>query len=117
MSCLKLINYLAFSVRKTRAPALSKEFVAAEEKKATDFLSKISTALKTHEGNASPWIFATQDATALDAHVVPFLCRLLDVGRWSMLDKTVQSYATRVFELPVWKDFMAGKTTVYKAYA
>lgn len=91
--------------------------MALEERKAASFLSKIEKVLEHYDESSSPWIFGTKDATALDAHVVPFLCRLLDVGRGQMLEERVHSYAARVFQLPLWKDFMQGKRTVHKAYA
>ena len=91
-----------------------------EGKKASDFLSKIARTLEEYDDGdperSSPWIFGTRDATALDSHVAPFIGRLIDVGRESMLGGRVQAYAVRVFGLPIWENFMAGRRTVFIDY-
>ena len=113
------------SIRATRAPALSKEAVAVQETKALSFLSKIESLLAVSQddedvgrGKGSFWIFGSADATALDAHVVPFIARLLDVGREAIFaDKAkVRAYAQRAFETDAWKDVMQGRKTVYGTY-
>jgi glutathione S-transferase len=113
-------------VRETRAPALAKEAVAVQESKASSFLAQIETLLAASEGyddhddddddDRSPWIFGTAEPTALDAHVVPFIARLLDVGRDGMLQDRVRAYAERAFEGEPWKDVMQGRRTVYSTY-
>ncbi|OAL27736.1 hypothetical protein AYO22_03402 [Fonsecaea multimorphosa] len=103
-------------VRATRAPALTKEAVAVQEAKASSFLSQIETLLAGSEGTGSPWIFGSEDPTALDAHVVPFAARLIDVGRQGMLPDRVRAYADRAFDAEPWKEVMQGRKTVYGTY-
>jgi glutathione S-transferase len=99
--CMSGETRLTFSlfrcrVRATRAPALAKEAVTSQESKASSFLAQIETLLAASEGgddddDRSPWIFGTAEPTALDAHVVPFIARLLDVGRDGMLQDRVRA--------------------------
>ncbi|OQV04058.1 Glutathione S-transferase, domain-containing protein [Cladophialophora immunda] len=105
-------------VRATRAPALTKEAVAEQESKASSFLSQIDTLLAgaAAEGSGSPWIFGTADPTALDAHVVPFVARLMDVGRQGMLQDRVRAYAERAFDAEAWREAMQGRRTVHATY-
>jgi hypothetical protein len=112
-----------YRVRATRAPALAKEAVAVQESKASSFLARIETLLAASEGDddhdddgRSPWIFGTAEPTALDAHVVPFIARLLDVGRDGMLQDRVRAYAERAFKAEAWKEVMQGRRTVYGTY-
>lgn len=87
-----------------------------QESKASSFLSQIETLLAGSEGNRSPWIFGTRDPTALDAHVVPFIARLLDVGRQGMLQDRVRAYSERAFDAEAWKELMQGRKTVHGTY-
>lgn len=103
-------------VRATRAPVLAKEVVAVEESKACSFLSQIETLLAGSEESGSPWIFGTEDPTALDAHVVPFVARLIDVGRHWMLQDRVRAFAEHAFDADAWKEVMQGRKTVHATY-
>ncbi|EXJ65707.1 uncharacterized protein A1O5_11234 [Cladophialophora psammophila CBS 110553] len=112
-------------IRATRAPALTTEAVVVQKQKALSFLSKIEALLGATETNTKGsdhggflWIFGTPEATALDAHVVPLIARLLDVGRGAMFEGNprVRAYADRAFETEAWKDVMQRRRTVYGTY-
>lgn len=101
------------SVRATRFPALEAETVAAEEEKTSTLLSRVEILLDV---STSPWIFGTEEPTALDTHLVPLIARLLDVGRESMLPVKVKGYALRAFETEEWKAVMQDRKTVFGSY-
>lgn len=97
--------------------------VAAQENKALALLSKVEDLLAALEAdrdystNDGPfWLFGTSNPTALDAHLVPFIARLLDVGRKAMLSGKVLAYAKRALESEIWKEAMQGRKTVYGTY-
>ena len=104
------------SVQSTRAPALDPPFVTAVEDQAAAFLAKLESILENANRTQSPWIFGTDKPTALDAHLLPFLARLVDVGRERMLGDGLRAYAENVFNMEIWKLFMQGRRTVYSTY-
>ncbi|KAJ9608654.1 hypothetical protein H2200_006425 [Cladophialophora chaetospira] len=119
------LEYKLKVIRATRAPALTKEMVETQENKALAFLSQIEELLAASETGKDErgtggafWIFGTTEATALDAHLVPFIARLVDVGRGSMLSgkNRVLAYAERAWETHDWKQVMQGRKTVYGTY-
>ncbi|OAP60325.1 hypothetical protein AYL99_05327 [Fonsecaea erecta] len=123
----KALEFKLEVVRATRAPALTPDAVAAQESKAAAFLSQIESLLAESEtghresssSSCAPlWIFGTHDPTALDAHVVPFAARLVDVGRVGMLPDRVRTYAARACEdgQGAWRDVMQGRKTVHGTY-
>lgn len=89
------------------------------EEKTLKFLAKLEQILKESELQSqtpSPWLFGTQEATALDGHVIPFLARLLDVGRDEMLggkDSRLYRYIQAAYETEAWKEVVGDRTTVY----
>ena len=108
-----------YSVRKTRAPALTLSVIKDEEFKTISFLSKLTELLEHSSGgnsNASWWIFGSLEPTALDAHTLPFLARLFDVGREDMVGERLKAYAYRAFETKAWINMMGGRKTVFAVY-
>ena len=97
-------------------PALEKSAIAEAEKNTSAFLGKISIALESAKTAHSPWIFGTDVPTALDAHTIPFLARLVDVQRSDMFDENIAAYTARVLKMNVWEQTMQGRKTVYPAY-
>lgn len=90
--------------------------MAQVEQHTVAFLSKLVDILNSLERGKGIWIFGTEKPTALDAHVIPFLARLVDAGRQYMIDPKLKSYAETVFEMDVWKEFMQGRKTIYNSY-
>lgn len=97
--------------------------MALEEFKTHELILKLEAQLAASEGapkgvSASTWIFGTSEPTALDAHMVPFLARLVDVGRGGMFQdkERIKSYAERAFQSKTWMEVMQGRKTVYGTY-
>lgn len=81
--------------------------------KATSFLIDVAQIRNQTMSKNTPWVFGTQFATALDAHLMIFLARLMDVGRDELIPRTELDYAQRVMSMDVWKCFMQGRKTMY----
>ena len=102
-----------------------KEQVMIEESKTVALLSKIEELLASAQTDPqepqphySLWAFGTPKPTALDTHIIPFIARLLNVGRSEMLagKDRVRAYANCAFRTEGWKDVMQGRRTVYGTY-
>ncbi|CAK3903894.1 Hypothetical predicted protein [Lecanosticta acicola] len=61
-----------------------------------------------------PWMFGLQQPSAFDAHLVPVLVRLQDVGRGALLPGSLAEYAERAKKTREWQSVMNGlRTTMY----
>ncbi|KAK3941168.1 hypothetical protein QBC46DRAFT_383393 [Diplogelasinospora grovesii] len=74
------------------------------------FLDECATLLT--QGAAGKWLFYERP-TMLDAHLVPFLARLLDLGRFDeIIPQPLREYAKRAMSEPEWESVMQGRSTV-----
>ena len=62
-------------------------------------------------GSKSGWLLGFIQPSALDAHLAVFIARMYDMEKSYLIPKTLQNYATRIFESEEWLDLMQGKTT------
>ena len=77
--------------------------------RAQAFLAEIADSLgKSKTG----WILDTPEPTALDGHVVVFVCRVQDVRRASLIPPEVETYAATAIGQEAWKATMNGRRTV-----
>lgn len=53
-----------------------------------------------------------QKPSALDAHLVVFVARMLDVGREYIIPTDLKAYANRLMKGPEWKGIMQGRSTL-----
>ncbi|CAM1500407.1 Fc.00g095690.m01.CDS01 [Cosmosporella sp. VM-42] len=93
--------------------AMLPETLKAEEAITVKLLEEIGAVRDCHPSSEYPWIFGTEFATALDAHLIIFLARLLDVERAYLMPKTIQTYAEAVMNLKLWTSFMQNRGTMY----
>jgi hypothetical protein len=54
----------------------------------------------------SSWLFGSSTATALDAHLLPFLVRLRECGRAELISEDLGRYADASLKTPEWKSVM-----------
>ncbi|KAE8143734.1 hypothetical protein BDV38DRAFT_2190 [Aspergillus pseudotamarii] len=60
------------------------------------------------------WIFGNKTGpTVLDAHIVAFIARLIDIHLEDLVPPQLQTYAKAVMELPEWGTVMQGMPTVW----
>jgi glutathione S-transferase len=82
--------------------------VATQEEKAGEFLASVVDIMSGENGG---WLFG-ENPTALDAHLVPFLARMTDVGRTSLLPLKLREYAAWATQRHEWKRMMNGMSTM-----
>lgn len=63
------------------------------------------------EKSKSEYIFGSQP-TALDAHMLVFLRRVIDVGQKDLLPTTLQDWAEAFSQGDLWKEVVPGVTTL-----
>ncbi len=60
------------------------------------------------------WIFGDDvSPTLLDAHLVPFIARLLDAGREDLVPPVLKSYAAKVMETAEYQEVTRGRATLW----
>lgn len=65
--------------------------------------------------SAQTWIFgAATGPTALDAHVVVFLARLVEAGRSNLVTDDLKLYLTYHLSGEAWQSVSKGKPTLHK---
>ncbi|KAJ9605012.1 hypothetical protein H2200_010401 [Cladophialophora chaetospira] len=89
--------------------------VSSVEADSTRFFSKIN-ALLSAQGGHVPWLFGDQTGpTALDAHTLVFVARLLDAKREHLVPRDVLAWWWPKAESKEWKSFFRG-TTLHSVY-
>jgi hypothetical protein len=63
------------------------------------------------------WIFGDKTgATALDAHTIPFIVRLVDVDREDLVPKKLLNYAYEAMEGMQWLSVTEGRPTMFEVW-
>ncbi|KAL4935553.1 hypothetical protein BDV06DRAFT_228712 [Aspergillus oleicola] len=78
------------------------------------FLKEI-VELRDKYSDGSPWIFGKTGPTVLDAHVVPFVSWLIDIGLGDLVPDHLGEYAERIRALPQGREAMGKRPTVWDA--
>lgn len=73
-----------------------------------EFMSKIEKIL---ERPGTLWCFGLTRPSALDAHLVAFAARLIDVDRGELVPRVVKQLVDEVMAGPEWHSIMQGQTT------
>lgn len=81
------------------------------EKRTIIFFDKISKLRSRYARKETPWIFG-DSPTALDAHTVVFVARLLDVEHRHLIPDDIVASANEAMRLPAWQDTMQGRRTL-----
>lgn len=55
-------------------------------------------------------------ATALDAHTIPFVARLMDAGRTDLIPEDVRKYAEKAMSQAEWQSITNGKPTMFEIW-
>lgn len=67
------------------------------------------------ENSGSNWLFGLPQPSALDAHLVVFIARMMDVGKKDVIPEALAKYAEVAMEKSEWKDVMQGRRTLASA--
>lgn len=96
-------------VQATKLNGLKPESVDKAIENTKEFMAKIDSLLQKSQ---TGWIMNTVKPTALDAHVVVFICRLQDVHRQNLIPGRVEQYGEVAMSQEAWKQMMDGRRTV-----
>lgn len=91
----------------------SLEIISREEMKTRTYFDKISNTIRAHnaEGVAT-WIFGDGiGSTALDAHTVVFIARLIDASRSYLIPENVLEYGNKHLKEEIWIEITKGRRT------
>lgn len=72
----------------------------------------LMSSIQDHLSSDGEWLFGLEQASALDAHLVPFIARMRDVGRYEIVPSSLQKYAEEAQKTEEWKTVMQGRSTV-----
>lgn len=73
-----------------------------------------NTLMKIYQkqGSSSRWLFGNEP-TVLDAHVVAFFARLLDVNRDDLIPESLREYTARIVSGTEWEEVVHGRSTMW----
>jgi len=93
--------------------ALEDENIVVAEAKAQELFTSVM-ALSNDQAKGSTWILGDNPGpTVLDAHLVPFIVRLLDCGRSALVPEKLQTYAKQITTFPSWQEVSHGRSTLW----
>ncbi|KAH9838209.1 Glutathione S-transferase, domain-containing protein, partial [Teratosphaeria destructans] len=72
----------------------------------------VSQLVSNLEASKTGYLFGLERPSALDAHLVVFVARMLDIKRDDMIPMQLKSYAEKAMGGKEWQDVMQGRRTV-----
>lgn len=85
------------------------------EKRTISLMNKFEdlflNANQTEESGCG-WLLGLKYPTALDAHLIVFIARMIDMGRARLIPKLLIRYAQRAMNEPEWTRMMDGRKTI-----
>ncbi|KAF2769997.1 hypothetical protein EJ03DRAFT_343057 [Teratosphaeria nubilosa] len=72
----------------------------------------VSQLVSNLEASKTGYLFGLERPSALDAHLVVFVARMLDIKRDDMIPTQLKSYAEKAMGGKEWQDVMQGRRTV-----
>ena len=105
------------SHNRTILDALDDDATRRAEIQARDFLAGVGAVYATHGVGSSEWLFGTEiGATALDAHTLAFVARLLDARREDLVPRSVRVWAGRLMTGEAWQEVTGGRGTLFEVW-
>ena len=98
---------LCTRVKRDKSGGLVPSVTAENQKNAKALLSDLEHKLPSPES----WIYG-ENPTAIDAHLVVFIARMIDVGREQLIPEKLRDYTHWAMQKPEWVDMMGGRTTM-----
>ena len=81
---------------------------ASETAKNEENARKLMAALNDRLAEPHGWIYSGKP-TALDAHLVPFIARMIDVGRGKLIPEKLHEYGNWAMKREEWVKMMNGR--------
>lgn len=63
------------------------------------------------DNSQTGWLFNFDKPSALDAHLVVFIARMMDINRGDLVPEALKGYAAKAMNGTEWKEVMQGRTT------
>ncbi|KAI0129753.1 hypothetical protein BJ170DRAFT_617442 [Xylariales sp. AK1849] len=93
--------------------ALYHETIAQAEDQARSLFDHAVTEYDSWH-DEGPWFFGSGiGPTVLDAHLVPFITRLVEAGRKGLVPEELLNYAQRIVDSPQWDQVTHGRRTLW----
>jgi hypothetical protein len=93
--------------------AIDDSSISSAENRARELFAKILSTYQSH-AHGSLWIFGHAiGPTISDGHVVPFIARLRDVQRASLVPGQLLEYASVIMRLDEWNGVTHGRPTMW----
>jgi hypothetical protein len=96
------------SMEEVRVHAIEPDSVEQNRQKTIALMNKLEPHLST---SRSGYLFGVERACALDAHLVVFIARMLDIGRMDIVPETFQTYARKAMKGQEWMAVQGAGTT------
>jgi hypothetical protein len=94
-------------------PVVAQEMNQRAKVLLSELCSLLPSETYTPEGiSKGKWLFGLQQTSALDAHLVPFIARMRDVGKEALIPEELGEYADRAMAEKEWQDVMGGRKTM-----
>ncbi|KEF62036.1 uncharacterized protein A1O9_00008 [Exophiala aquamarina CBS 119918] len=103
----KALEFKLGVTKRDKSGGLVPAVTAENEKNAKSLLSELSDKLRGPES----WIYG-EKPTAIDAHLVVFIARMMDVGREQLIPEKLRDYTHWAMQKPEWVNMMGGRSTM-----
>ena len=97
------------SIQNKKLDPLQPENVKANEEKAIALMKEFDENIKNH---STGLCFGFDTPSALDAHLLVFIARMMDKGRDDIVSAGLKHYAAQLMASDEWKDVMQGQSTL-----
>jgi glutathione S-transferase len=97
------------SVRRNKVSGVVPAETERNERKTGELMASLET-LVAEKDEPTGWLFGDKP-TALDAHLVAFIARMVDVGRSNLIPEKLQQYAQWAMQGPEWIKMRDGRSS------
>lgn len=106
------------SFKQTLAIALRPDKVNKAKAQTSELFEDLVALYKQNDSDDADqegrWLFGSSTGpTILDAHVAPFIARLIDAEKASLVPEILMVYAKRIMSLPAWEEVLHGRSTLW----
>ena len=98
-----------YRIDNNKLGALEADRVEKNERYAKGLAKKFEDLLRNSK---TGWLLGFDNPSALDAHFIVFIARMLDIRRDDLITEKLKEYASKAMESAPWKEVMQGRTTL-----
>lgn len=82
-----------------------------------DHARRVAVSIEEHLPKGAAWLLGSLQPTTLDAHVVPFVVRMRDVGRGELIPARLMAYTEDAEKTVAWLSTTQGPSINIAAFA